>query len=258
MDYSIAFIAVSTFVVTASVLWIAANVLNVGMPVVYGRHDSGDVRWRIPTRVSWVVMEAPASISFMWFLLAGPLPVTPPILVVCVMWQMHYVHRAFIYPFQLQIRPGSTTPIRMTLSGAFFCAANGYLNGTYLSHYGSHLQSSEWFHTPAFIIGTSLFVAGFALNKVSDRELIRLRKQNPEHYGVPFNGAYRWVSCPNYLGEIIAWCGFSCAAWSIAGLVFAFMSASNLIPRAIDNHRWYQKTFPDYPSDRKAIIPFIL
>jgi hypothetical protein len=33
---------------------------------------------------------------------------------------------------------------------------------------------------------------------------------------------------------------------------------ANLLPRALAHHRWYQQKFPDYPPDRKAIVPFVL
>ena len=42
-----------------------------------------------------------------------------------------------------------------------------------------------------------------------------------------------------------------------AGTAFAVYTAANLVPRALDHHRWYQETFPDYPR-RKAIVPGIL
>jgi nucleoside-diphosphate-sugar epimerase len=32
----------------------------------------------------------------------------------------------------------------------------------------------------------------------------------------------------------------------------------NLIPRALDNHRWYKQQFVDYPANRKALIPFLI
>jgi protein-S-isoprenylcysteine O-methyltransferase Ste14 len=175
-----------------------------------------------------------------------------------IMWQLHYFHRAFIYPFQLKLRPGSSTPIRMTLSGAFFCSLTGFTNGAFISTYADHLQSNDWFYSPAFIIGSTLFIAGYILNKMSDKELMRLRQENPDSYSVPHRGAYRWVSCPNYLGELITWVGFACAAWSPAGLAFAFMSASNLVFRALENHQWYKSTFPEYPPQRKALIPYVL
>ena len=36
------------------------------------------------------------------------------------------------------------------------------------------------------------------------------------------------------------------------------ISAANLIPRAITTQRWYREKFPDYPKERKALIPGIL
>ena len=66
------------------------------------------------------------------------------------------------------------------------------------------------------------------------------------------------MSCPNYLGEIIEWVGWAVATWSLAGLSFAVWTAANLIPRAWQHHRWYRAEFPDYPKERKAVIPFLL
>lgn len=43
-----------------------------------------------------------------------------------------------------------------------------------------------------------------------------------------------------------------------AGLVFVLFTLANLVPRAINSHRWYRATFPDYPPERKAIVPFLL
>lgn len=258
MNYSVEFTAALIFVFVASLAWIFLKLLKFNAPVVYGRHETGQFRVRIPTRLSWVLMEAPAALFFAWFVFTGPLPATAPVIVLFILWQLHYCHRAFIYPFQLQIRPGSTTPARMTLFGAVICAACGYLNGDFISRYATHLQSNDWFYSPAFIIGIFLFLVGYMINKASDSTLIQLRKNNPDAYSIPYGGAYRWVSCPNYLGEIIIWIGFSCAAWSIAGITFAFMTAANLIFRAIENHQWYHEKFPDYPQERKAIIPFVL
>lgn len=258
MNYSVEFTAALVFVLVASVAWIIAKCLKLNVPVVYGRHETGQSRFRVPTRLSWVLMESPACLVFTYFVFTGPLPVTAPVIALLIMWQMHYFHRAFIYPFQLQIRAGSTTPLRMTLFGVILTTACGYLNGEFISRYAVHLQSNDWFYSPAFILGTILFLIGFVLNKTSDGELIRLRKNNPDNYSIPYNGAYRWVSCPNYLGEIITWFGFSLAAWSIAGFTFALMSAANLTVRALENHQWYHQKFPDYPPERKALIPFVL
>jgi hypothetical protein len=54
------------------------------------------------------------------------------------------------------------------------------------------------------------------------------------------------------------WTGWAVATWSLAGLSFALFTAANLIPRAVSHHRWYRRTFADYPRRRKAVIPGLL
>jgi protein-S-isoprenylcysteine O-methyltransferase Ste14 len=95
------------------------------------------------------------------------------------------------------------------------------------------------------------------LNKQADRTLRKLRGPGETGYKIPRGGAYTWVSCPNYLGEIVEWLGWALATWSPAGLAFAAYTAANLVPRALANHRWYRERFPDYPAERRAVIPYL-
>jgi 3-oxo-5-alpha-steroid 4-dehydrogenase 1 len=66
-----------------------------------------------------------------------------------------------------------------------------------------------------------------------------------------------YVSSPNYFGEIVEWCGWALAAWSVPGLAFVIFTAANLVPRAHANWSWYIANFPDYPRERKRVIPFL-
>ena len=66
------------------------------------------------------------------------------------------------------------------------------------------------------------------------------------------------MSCPNYLGEMLEWFGWALASWSPAGLAFALYTVANLMPRALQTHRWYRAQFPDYPANRKALVPFLI
>jgi protein-S-isoprenylcysteine O-methyltransferase Ste14 len=104
----------------------------------------------------------------------------------------------------------------------------------------------------------ALFAAGYALNRRSDRTLRTLRAPGETGYRIPRGGGFRWVSSPNYLGEIVEWLGWALATWSPAGLAFAVYTAANLAPRAVDNHRWYREKFPDYPADRRALVPYVM
>ena len=93
------------------------------------------------------------------------------------------------------------------------------------------------------------------LNIHADNVLLSLRKPGETEYGVPNRGAFRFISCPNYLGEILEWTGWAVATWSLGGLAFCVFTAANLIPRARSNHRWYRENFSDYPPNRRALIP---
>jgi 3-oxo-5-alpha-steroid 4-dehydrogenase 1 len=76
---------------------------------------------------------------------------------------------------------------------------------------------------------------------------------------VPQFGLFQLVSCANLFAEVLEWFGFAVAAYpSLPALSFALWTFFNLAPRAVAHHRWYQRQFPDYPPNRRAIIPFLL
>ena len=103
----------------------------------------------------------------------------------------------------------------------------------------------------------TLFVVGQGINHHADHVLLNLRAPGETGYEIPFGGAYRWVSCPNYLGEVLTWSGWAVATWSWPGLAFLVFTLANLVPRAKSTHAWYRERFPDYPPERKILIPFV-
>jgi steroid 5-alpha reductase family enzyme len=147
--------------------------------------------------------------------------------------------------------------VSVIVLGAAFNVGNAYLNARYLFTLGPDLEVS-WLLDPRFIIGFVIFWLGFALNQHSDRVLINLRKGRERGYKIPYGGGYRFVSCPNYLGEMIEWGGWALACWNPGATAFFIWTAANLAPRAIKTHRWYRDRFPEYPRERKALIPFVL
>nr|HIL77223.1 DUF1295 domain-containing protein [Rhodospirillales bacterium] len=105
-------------------------------------------------------------------------------------------------------------------------------------------------------------LVGFSLNIYSDTILRNLRSLHPNpnepRYKIPYGGLFKWVSCPQYFGEILSFIGFAVMTWNLGAVFVLAMTAGNLIPRAIYTHKWFHKNFEDYPAERKAIIPFIL
>ena len=222
----------------------------------YGRFTRGGWGPRISARSGWVLMESPSLITFVVLYAVGDQRGNPVAIVLLLMWSAHYVHRSFIYPFRLR-DSGRSMTVSVIAMGAAFNVGNGYLNARYLFTLGPDLQTS-WLLDPRFIAGFILFCLGYALNQHSDRVLIGLRSHGERGYKIPYGGGYRFVSCPNYLGEIVEWGGWALACWNPGATAFFIWTVANLAPRAIKTHRWYRQEFADYPRDRKALIPFIL
>jgi len=219
----------------------------------YGRHARQGWGPALPNRLGWLVMEAPAAVFFALFFALGDAPKNPPRVIFLLLWQAHYFHRAFIYPFR--IADGRRQiPLVIVLMAFFFNCGNAYLNGRYLFTLSAG-YSQAWLFDPRFLTGLALFASGYALNRWSDWILRRLRLPGELGYKIPYGGPYRWVSCPNYLGEIVEWAGWALATWSLPGLSFALWTFANLAPRARAHHRWYRRKFPEYPPNRKAMLP---
>jgi protein-S-isoprenylcysteine O-methyltransferase Ste14 len=145
-------------------------------------------------------------------------------------------------------------PVALVAVGFAFNAMNGFINGTYL-FFLSGGYPTDWLWDARFLAGLTLFIAGFVINRRADLTLRRLRAPGESGYKIPYGGLYHWVSCPNYLGEIVEWVGWAVATWSLPGLAFAIWTVANLAPRARAHHVWYHDRFPDYPSGRKALLP---
>ena len=222
----------------------------------YGRHAARPGRFSLPVRAGWILMEAPASIAMVWFFYCGRHRADLVPLLLLALWQTHYVYRAFVYPLRMRVKPGSRMPWSIAASSIAFHFVNCYLNGMWIADYGRY--PATWLGDPRFIVGVATFAVGSIVNRWADRVLRNLRRPGESGYKIPRGGLYEWVSCPNFLGEIITWTGWAIAAWSPAGLAFALMTAANLVPRARDHHRWYLQRFADYPARRRAVIPYLL
>ena len=98
----------------------------------------------------------------------------------------------------------------------------------------------------------------FIINISSDNILFKLRKDGKGEYSIPNGKLFNYISCPNYLGEILEWFGWAIMVLSFAGFSFFVWTLANLIPRALSTHNWYNQNFQDYPKDRKALLPYLL
>jgi 3-oxo-5-alpha-steroid 4-dehydrogenase 1 len=236
-------------------LAVATLVVLLFVTAPYGRHRRSGWGPAIGDKWGWVIMEAPASLGLVACFLSADVPYSGTMIAFLALWQVHYVYRAFIYPLVVR-RDEGQMPVAVVVLGIFFNLVNTYLNGRYLYHFSGGYRDT-WLLDPRFLIGTVVFLTGLLSNLQADHTLRELRKPGESGYQIPHGGLFRWVSCPNYLGEIVEWIGWAIATWSISGAAFAVWTIANLAPRARSHHEWYRRRFPNYPDDRKALVPGI-
>ena len=220
----------------------------------YGRYLRGRSIQSLNGKLGWIIMEAPAPLVFAACFLTGYDTATITQVVLLVLWQSHYIDRSFIYPLKMRI---SSNPLPLTVlsAGFIFNLMNAYLNGSYIIM-NTARYSVNWLHDIRFLGGLSIFIVGFLINRHSDLILYRIRQTSQDAYAIPRGGLFRWVSCPNYLGEILIWTGWTVATWSPVAAAFALWTVANLAPRARSHHRWYREYFDDYPEKRRALVPW--
>jgi protein-S-isoprenylcysteine O-methyltransferase Ste14 len=226
------------------------------IPVPYGRHNRPGWGPQIKAFLGWFFMESPSFFVFAIVFALSPHRTGPAAWIFFGLWEGHYIQRSLVYPFLMRGK-AKTMPLVIVLMACSFTSLNSYLNGRWLFRFSGGYDSA-WLKDPRFIAGAALFLIGFAINIQSDSLLRRLRPPSETGYKIPRGGLFRYVSCANYFGEIIEWFGWALATWSLPGLAFAVWTVANLAPRAFRHHRWYRRSFPDYPRDRKALIPFLI
>ncbi|KAG0702874.1 3-oxo-5-alpha-steroid 4-dehydrogenase-domain-containing protein [Suillus ampliporus] len=233
---------------------------------------------------SWIIMELVSPITFIAALYSAPLAISPspistPQVILSSIFILHYLNRAIISPLRTPSR--SKSHIIVPLNAIVFNLANGALMGTYLSSPAASAFLTGALSRPCFWAGMLLWACGFAGNILHDEVLLNIRRNakakgkrnenqiGKEHYAIPHGYLYRYISYPNYFCEWAEWFGYALAAAPLPALMslpetiqppwlFLWSEVLLMIPRAYKGHRWYHKNFPEYPKERKAVVPFVL
>ena len=238
----------------AMVVFIVLFFVNAG----YGIFRTAKWGMFIPNKIGWVIMEAPVSILiFLFWYFSDRGGMLVPFLFFLFL-QIHYVRRAFIFPFRM--RGKSKMPIGIVLMGITFNILNTFMQGYWIFHLSPpSLYADAWLQTPQFIGGTLLFFTGFFINVDSDRRIRNLRPLGDTKHYLPRGGMFEYVTSANYFGELIEWTGFAIATWSMSGWVFVIWSFANLVPRANAIYEKYNQVFADEMDGKnlKRVIPFI-
>lgn len=219
----------------------------------YGKFSRKGWGPALPARWAWTIMEFPSPALMTLFFITSPQKSIPQVVFIAL-WLLHYVPRTFIDSFR-QSGADKPFPLLLVTMALLFNGLNGFANGYALFHLQAY--PATWLLSWPFITGAILFAAGYIINRTADKKLRSLRREHPSEYQVPRGWLFEYISCPNYFGEILEWLGWAVMTLSPAGFAFFTFTFANLFPRAIRAHQWYKSRFPEYPLQRKAIIPFI-
>lgn len=233
------------------------------LPSPYGRFASTRFGISVDPRLGWFLMELPATLSFVYFFFHGPRRgETVPLVFLC-MWLVHYANRGFAFPMSMRVVRGGRGSFSVLVMAAGWAVTglHGYFHATFFTRLGTH-YTIAWLTDPRFVAGLLVYYACFVLNLQSDAIIRKLRTREElsagvKTYRIPRGGLFRWVTSASYLTELGAWAGFALCTWSVAGVFIFLVSAGNLVPRARATHHWYRARFADYPTERKALIPFV-
>ena len=229
----------------------------------YGRFASA--RWgpALDPRIGWMLMELPASVVFLATYFRGPNRLEPFPLFFLFVWCCHYLNRGFLMPLFMRVPKGqkSSFGLMVIAVGWVVTSLHGYLNAAWVTRFHPE-PGLSWLADPRFLVGIALYYGGFALNLHADHVLRTLRTQDEldrgeRVYRIPRGGLYEHVTNASYFAELVLWAGLALFSWSPAGVFIVAVSAANLVPRALATHRWYLERFPDYPRERKILIPFV-
>lgn len=251
-------------VVLAVIVFAALFRITAGYGVAY------NPKWgpTVNNRAGWILMEAPVIAAMLLIWLLSPRRSETVPVVMASLFLFHYAQRSFIFP--LLIRGRGRMPLSVIAMGVTFNVINAYLIGGWIFHVappgylpgmegGAEPYPAEWFHSPLFIIGLIIFLAGMAINLHSDHIIRNLRRPGDTAHHIPRGGVFRFVTSANYFGEILEWTGFAILTWSPGGAIFALWTFANLAPRARSLHKRYLAEFGNEYArlNRRYVIPFI-
>lgn len=188
--------------------------------------------------------------------------------IIFVTFLIHFVKReletAFIHKFSL-----ATMPLLNLFKNCFhYWMISGALVGYFVYCPVSWASSSRlgrvlyrhnalnW--SPAVL--TVICVAWLAAevsNFLVHVNLASLRKKGSTERKIPYGYGFTRVSCPNYFFEAVGWFLLSLLSFNWAVALFFAVGSLQMYVWAVKKHKRYLREFPDYPANRKAMVPFV-
>lgn len=161
----------------ALVVYVALHFFEAGYGYLFDRRYG----FPVSNKLGWMLMEAPVfvAMTILWLLSDRTWQAAP--LVLFLMFQSHYLYRAFIFP--LRLRGRSKMPFGIVAMGMLFNTLNALMQGGWIFFVSPADYYEGWFARPYIYIGAAIFFAGMYVNRRSDAIIRGLRKEgDTRHY----------------------------------------------------------------------------
>lgn len=179
--------------------------------------------------------------------------------IAAICWGFHYIKRIletlFIHRFSHATMP---------LFNLFKNCSYYWLFALYIGYHVNHpLYTTPYFDDLQAMVMVMFFVYCELGNMSIHLLLKNLRPEGSKKRVIPyptenpFSLLYNSVSCPNYTYEVGAWLFFSIMTQCLPAFLFTVAGFVQMSIWAQQKHKAYLK-MPDYPRNRKAIVPFLL
>jgi len=215
----------------------------------------------ISSKKAWIIQASPGVFVTLFYIVYTFIfsNMTFKKILVIIPFLIHYIHRAFIFPFC--IHSSDNIPLEITLLIFIACFFNAVMINRSIFYFCNY-DKEFWIF---YIFGLISFGIGAFINIFSDYSMAKQRRMQGLNgqYIIPRGFLFEYISCPNYFGEIIEWLSFMVLSSSFSGFIFFITNISFLYPRAIHIHEWYKEYFKNEfnndkgLSERKAILPFL-
>lgn len=174
-------------------------------------------------------------------------------------------YRKILYAPELQKRK----PVGVVLSVWIFCAVLYVMQVCpvlfRLSNTATGVAVSDFWAW----IGAGIILCGILLEMFGDQQKAKAKKHNPKRF--VDTGLYRFVRCPNYLGEVVIWtgvllsgigAGLSSWQWALAvigymGIVYVMFSVARRLELRQNEVYGNDPEYRSYVRRTPILIPFL-
>lgn len=221
----------------------------------YSKFAQRERRWSLPSRLGMFIIYFPAVFAYplIFTYMEGPSSSwhTWCMALVVAHFAKRCLETLFLHKYSGVTNLGSTLLISslytlVALLLGYFAATDmklSLLNSTVLK--------------PLVVVGIVLWFVGTGINFYHHWLLARLRKPGETGYVLPTGGLFRWIACPHYFGEIVAWFGYAFLFHHIAAYIIAATMTAYLMGRSHNTVKWYRERLEGVPSNWKRLFPFV-